>query len=76
MSTFEKVKGLLVEQLSVDEDQVTMDSEFVADLGSDSLDQFEMLVTMEEEFEISLPDEQAKNLKTVGDLVKFIDENK
>jgi acyl carrier protein len=72
---FEKIKGVIVEQLGADEDDVTEDAAFVDDLGADSLDIVELVMALEEEFGVSIPDEQAEKIKTVGDAVDFIAEN-
>ncbi|HEY5113425.1 MAG TPA: acyl carrier protein [Coriobacteriia bacterium] len=72
---FEKIKGVVVEQLGVDEDDVAEDASFVDDLGADSLDIVELVMALEEEFGVSIPDEQAEKIKTVGDAVDFIVEN-
>ena len=69
---FENVKGILVETLSVDEDKVTMDARFQEDLETDSLDLVELVMTMEEKFGIKITDEQAAEIKTVGDAVDFV----
>jgi acyl carrier protein len=71
----EKVKAVIVEQLNVEEDDVTEDASFVDDLGADSLDIVELVMALEEEFGISIPDEQAENIKTVGDAVNYISTN-
>jgi acyl carrier protein len=68
----EKVKAVIVEQLNVDEDDVTEDASFLDDLGADSLDIVELVMALEEEFGISIPDEQAESIKTVGDAVNYI----
>jgi acyl carrier protein len=68
----EKVKGIIVEQLGVDEDQVTEDAAFVDDLGADSLDQVELVMALEEEFGLDIPDEDADKLKTVGDALEYL----
>jgi acyl carrier protein len=72
---FDKVKEVIVDQLSVEEDDVTEDAAFVDDLGADSLDIVELVMALEEQFGISIPDEQAEKIKTVGDAVSFIAEN-
>jgi acyl carrier protein len=71
----EKVKAVIVEQLNVEEDDVTEDASFVDDLGADSLDIVELVMALEEEFGISIPDEQAESIKTVGDAVNYISAN-
>jgi acyl carrier protein len=71
----DKVRGVIVEQLNVEEDDVTEDAAFIDDLGADSLDIVELVMALEEEFGISIPDEEAENIKTVGDAVSFIDKN-
>jgi acyl carrier protein len=71
----EKVKAVIVEQLNVEEDDVVEDAAFVDDLGADSLDIVELVMALEEEFGISIPDEDAENIKTVGDAVAYIDSN-
>ncbi len=72
---FEKVKEVIVEQLNVDEDEVTPDASFIDDLGADSLDIVELVMALEESFGISIPDEEAENIKTVGDAVEYIASN-
>lgn len=71
----EKVKKIVVEQLAVQEDQVTEDARFVEDLNADSLDQVELIMALEEEFSSDIPDEEAEKLKTVGDAIKYIEDN-
>jgi len=71
----DKVKTVIIDQLGADEDDVTEDAAFVDDLGADSLDIVELVMALEEEFGVSIPDEQAEKIKTVGDAVDFISEN-
>ena len=71
--TFEKVKKMLAEQLNIEEDKITPDSDIINDLKADSLDVFQMLMSLEEEFDISVPDEKAQELKKISDIVEFID---
>ena len=71
----EKVKKVVVEQLSVDESAVTPEASFVADLGADSLDIVELVMAIEEEFDIEIPDSDAEKVVTVGDVVDYIKEN-
>ena len=75
MNTFEKIAALMAEQLGVDKASITPDSEIIKDLGADSLDVVEMLLDLEKEYGIEISDEQAAELKTIGDIVKLI-ENK
>ncbi len=72
---FDKVKAVIVDQLNVDEDDVAEDATFVDDLGADSLDIVELVMALEEEFGLSIPDDQAEKIRTVGDAVSFISEN-
>ena len=72
---FDKVKGVIVEQLNVEEDDVNEDAAFVDDLGADSLDIVELVMALEEEFGVSIPDESAEKIKSVGDAVDFIVES-
>jgi acyl carrier protein len=71
----QRVKDIIVEQLGVNADQVTPEARFIEDLGADSLDTVELIMALEEEFGIEVPDEQAEKLLTVGDVVKYIEEN-
>ena len=73
-TTFDKVKKIIVEQLGVDESEVTPEASITDDLGADSLDQVELVMAFETEFNIDIPDEEAEKIKTVGDAVKRIDE--
>ena len=72
----EKVKGIVVEQLGVDEDQVTENAAFVDDLGADSLDQVELVMALEEEFGLEIPDEDAEKITRVKEAVSYITANK
>ena len=76
MSTFDKVKAIVVEQLGVDEAEVTIDSTFIDDLGADSLDIVELIMSFEEEFYVEIPDDVAEKIKTVKDTVEYIDSAK
>ncbi len=71
-----KVKGIIAEQLGVALEEIKITSSFVEDLGADSLDIVELVMAMEEEFEVEIPDEQAENIKTVQDAVDFIKTHK
>lgn len=71
----EKVKQIVAEQLGVDEDQVTGDASFMDDLGADSLDTVELVMALEEEFDIEIPDEDAEKIVTVQDAIDYIAEN-
>lgn len=73
---FDKVKAIIVDQLGVEEEEVTMESSFIEDLGADSLDIVELIMALEEEFEIEVPDEDAEKLLTVESAVKYITERK
>jgi len=75
LSVFEKVKTIIVEQLGVDEDEVTMEASFIEDLGADSLDIVELVMALEEEFDIVIPDEDAEKIRTVGQAVKYIQDH-
>ena len=76
MNTFDKVKAIVVEQLGVDEAEVTIDSTFIDDLGADSLDIVELIMAFEEEFNVEIPDDVAEKIKTVKDTVDYIDSAK
>ena len=73
--TFDRVKKIIVEQLGVDESEVTPEASITDDLGADSLDQVELVMAFETEFNIDIPDEEAEKIKTVGDAVKRIDDS-
>lgn len=70
---FDKIREIIVEQLDVDEDKVTADASITEDLGADSLDVVDLVMSIEESFDIEIPDEEVENIKTVGDIVKFIE---
>ena len=73
MDVFEKVKEITIEQLGIDdEDAVTMDASFINDLEADSLDIVELMMALEEEFDVEIPDEDAEKISTVGDAVAYI----
>jgi acyl carrier protein len=74
-SVFERVKKVIVEQLSVDEAEVTPEANFTQDLGADSLDTVELVMAFEEEFGTEIPDEEAEKIQTVNDAVSFIEKN-
>ncbi len=73
MALFDDVKEVVVEQLNVSPDEVKEDSKFVEDLGADSLDVVELVMALEEKFDIEIPDDQAEAIATVGDAIKFIE---
>ena len=66
---------ILVEQLDVEEDKVTMEASITDDLGADSLDVVDLVMSLEEEFDVEIPDDQVENIKTVGDIVRYIEDN-
>lgn len=72
---FEKIKAIIVDQLGVDEDMVTMETNMMKDLEADSLDAVEIILGVEDEFEIEIPDDVAEKFETVSDLVSYVDEN-
>lgn len=72
---FDKVKSIIVEQLDADEDQVTLEASITDDLGADSLDVVDLVMSIEESFDVEIPDEEVENIKTVGDIVKYIESN-
>lgn len=71
----EKVKVILADQLEVEEDSITLDTHIQDDLGADSLDVVDMLMSIEDEFEIEIPDEEIDNIRTVGELVAYIEDH-
>ena len=75
MALFEDVRDVVVEQLNVSPDEVKEDSKFVEDLGADSLDVVELVMALEEEFDLEIPDDKAEGISTVADAIKFIEEN-
>ena len=75
MDTFERIRELLAEQLDIDEDKITMDSDILEDFEADSLDVVDMVMSLEDEFGIEVPDEAVENFHTVGDVVRYVDEN-
>lgn len=72
----EKVKEIIVDKLSVNESQVTPEASFTQDLNADSLDTVELIIEFEKEFGITIPDEEAEGIKTVGDAISYIEKNK
>jgi len=74
MGAFEKVKAIVVDQLGVDEEDVTLETSF-EELNADSLDIVELIMALEEEFDLDIPDEEAEKIRTVGDAVNYIKEN-
>ena len=69
----DKVREILCDQLDVEEEQVTLDASITDDLGADSLDVVDLVMSIEEEFDLEFPDEEVENIKTVGDIVKYIE---
>ncbi|MGN0687280.1 MAG: acyl carrier protein [Oscillospiraceae bacterium] len=72
---FEKVKKLIAEQLDVEEASIQETSSITDDLGADSLDVVDLVMSIEDEFDVEIPEDQVENIKTVGDIVKYIEEN-
>ena len=72
---FDKVKEIIIEQLGVTESSITMEASFIDDLGADSLDIVELIMALEEEFDLEIPDSDAEKLVTVGDVVEYIKDN-
>ena len=73
---FDKIKDIIIEQLQVEESDVTMDTNLMKDLSADSLDAVEFIMAIEDEYGIEIPDEEAEKIQTVGDLVRYVEENK
>jgi acyl carrier protein len=76
MAIFDEIKEVVVEQLNVNPDEVKLEANFVEDLGADSLDVVELVMALEEKFEIEIPDEDAEGIKTVKDVVDYIEKAK
>lgn len=74
-SSEDKIKDIIVEQLGVNADQVTREAKMIEDLGADSLDAVELVMAIEEEFEIEVPDDQAEKLVAVGDIIDYVDKS-
>ena len=72
---FEKVAAILAEQLDAEEDAITLDTSLVDDLGADSLDVVDLVMTLEDEFDMEIPDEDITEVRTVGDVVKYLEEH-
>ena len=73
---FEKVKEVIMDQLAVEDDAVKLETSFIDDLGADSLDIVELIMALEEEFDLQIPDSEAEKIMTVGDVVEYIKNNK
>jgi acyl carrier protein len=74
-TTLERVQSIVTDRLGVDTEQVVMEAEFIGDLNADSLDLVEVIMAMEQEFDLEIKDEDAEKIRTVGDAVTYIDEN-
>ena len=72
---FEKVKEVIVDQLGVEDEAVTAETSFIDDLGADSLDIVELIMALEEEFDLQIPDSEAEKITTVGDVIEYIKNN-
>ena len=75
MDVFERIRAMLAVQLDIEEDKITMESDILEDFEADSLDVVDMVMTLEDEFGIEIPDEEIENLHTVGDVVRYVEEN-
>ena len=75
MDTFERIRELMAEQLDIDEEKITMDSNILEDFEADSLDVVDMVMSLEDEFGVEIPDEEIENLHTVGDVVRYVEDN-
>ena len=73
---FDKIREIIVEQLQVDEDEITLETNLMKDLSADSLDAVEIIMAIEDEYGFEIPDEEAEKMQTVQDLVKFVEDNK
>ena len=72
---FDTVQKIIAEQFDVSEDKISLNTDIIADLGADSLDMVDLAMSFEDEFDIEIPDDQIENIKTVGDIVKYLEEN-
>lgn len=72
---FERVRTILAEQLDLEEEAITMESDILEDLGADSLDVVDLVMTLEDEFSVEVPDEAIETLRTVGDVVRYVEEH-
>lgn len=75
METFDRIRELLAEQLDIDAEKITMDSDILDDFEADSLDVVDMVMSLEDEFGVEIPDEDIEKFRTVGDVVRFVDDN-
>lgn len=73
---FDKIKDIIIEQLQVEESDINMDTNLMKDLSADSLDAVEIIMAIEDEYGIEIPDEDAEKIQTVGDLVRYVEDNK